>query len=149
MSIFAQATRAFCKRTSPTSIAARRAATTVQTSTIASKGATTPITANGKYIPQLPFTPRPEQSKSWISRFIKPPDRPITAGEYAFVQGSKTAAVTLAAGAYISGAVYITVVKPCSKPRVLALMSQMSEEDAARLWKREMDGENFMPRSLY
>ena len=70
----------------------------------------------------------------------------MTAGEYAFIEGTKRAALGIGAAAYVSGAVYVLFF-PRYPPRMLKLMAELPPEQAERLW--EMETNLHLPHKLY
>lgn len=86
------------------------------------------------------------ENKAWLDRYITPPNRPMTSGEYAFLQTAKVTAIATAATAYLGGFAYISFARPFSSARMAQLVSQMPPEDAKRLMEHENDPLHFMPR---
>jgi len=74
--------------------------------------------------------------KTWISKYVKAPKRPMTDGEYAFLQAAKITAMGLGGVAYVGGAIYISFFRPYP-PRMLQMMEELPPADAKRLWDRE------------
>lgn len=100
------------------------------------------VTRLAKYTIEHTSTPPP---KSWLTNWVKPPNRPMTTGEYAFLQAAKMTALGLGATGYIGGHVYINFIRPYPA-RMLEMMEELPPEDAQRLWEREHEP---LPPRLY
>jgi hypothetical protein len=134
MSLVAQTTRALIKRTIYPTTITRHAVTSSSGTSTTSSAAAKAIRENVTW----PVRHLREQTP-WIERFVTPPKRNITAGEYAFVEGTKRVALTIGGVAYASGFVWVMFYSPRSTPRIAEMMKTMSPEDAREFWKKEMD----------
>jgi hypothetical protein len=75
--------------------------------------------------------------KPWFTKWAGyPPQRPMTAGEYAFLKAGKTFGLGLACTGYVGVPLYMFFYRPYP-PRMLEVMSKMPPQDAARLLEAE------------